>query len=255
MILKSHLYTKEVKEIMDSFLEKVTLYDFFSYFVPGTLCLALIACGLWPELEQYQANINDYFYGYIGFALIIFSYVIGIALSSIAYLLCMLILYLFRHVGKRLKWLKEPEIDEEALKYALLKSGVSKKSINCALENVPDEKQGRFLAKYFGRRIYADIQVDSTYKRIHNYSSSASMYKNITFAFLVGGAMPWILKELLQVQILKEFKYLLVLEIGLAGIFWFRWKRFEEKKNLYALNWFLEKYAAADKGTDGKEAK
>lgn len=227
---------------MDSFLEKVTLYDFFSYFVPGALCLALTACGLWPELKQYQADINDHFYGYIGFALILFSYVSGIALSSIARLLCSIIMRPCRYIGKRLKWLKEPEIDEEALKYALLKSGVSKKSIKRVLENIPEQKQGYILVKHFGRRIYADIQVDPTYKRIHNYSSSESMYKNIAFAFLVGGALPWILKGILQMQILKELLYLFVLEMGLAVIFLARWKRFEKKKNLYALNWFLEKY-------------
>lgn len=227
---------------MDSFLEKITLYDFFSYFIPGALCLTLTVYGLWPEAKQFLMDTNNHFYGYFVFSLIIFSYVFGIALSSIANVLYVKIPKLCLD-KMNLQHNQKFTVDEDALKNALLASGTSQRCIDDALSKDPSsKKQGLSLVNHFRTKIYADIQADSRYKRIHNYSSSASMYKNISCAFFVGGILPLILHLFLQIQILKGFPVFLAFEIGLMIAFLFRWKRFERKKYLYTINWFIQKY-------------
>lgn len=231
---------------MDSFLEKVTLYDFFSYFVPGALCLILCACGIFPELAACKAFGEGNFKGYIGFAFVILGYVLGVAISEIARIICTNIPQLVRKkfscIGKRNppKWLQELNIDEQTLKNALVESGISQSSIESAKNICAEEK--RSLAEYFAVQMFADIQVDPNYKRIHNYSSSESMNKNLAFSFIFGALVPGMLKFFLHIHILERFGWLCGLEVFLAVIFFLRWKSFAKKKNLYTVIWFAEKY-------------
>lgn len=237
---------------MDSFVEKITLYDFFSYFVPGALCMVLCVCGVLPELTQYQDYMND-FKGYIGVAFVAFSYVGGVAISEIARLFCTIIpkklCKCLCRKNKPPKWVQKLNIDDQSLKSALMESGISQNSIESEMKKYAEEEGRSSLAECFGIQIYSDIQVDPKYKRIHNYSSSESMNKNIAFAFLFSGVVAWFLKRFLHVQILKNFSYLFALEMVLAVVFLIRWKSFEEKTNLYAVNWFVEKYKINGKET------
>lgn len=235
---------------MDSFLEKVTLYDFFSDFVPGALCLILCACGIFPELAACKAFGEGNFKGYIGFAFVILGYVLGVAISEIARIICTKIPQWGREkvrekffcIGKKKtpKWLQKLNIDEQTLKNALVESGISQSSIESA-KNICVEKNIS-LAEYFAVQMFADIQVDPNYKRIHNYSSSESMYKNLAFSFIFGALVPGMLKFFLHIHILERFGWLCGLEVFLAVIFFLRWKSFAKKKNLYTVSWFVEKY-------------
>lgn len=237
---------------MDSFLEKITLYDFFSDFVPGALCLILCACGILPELATYKELVGDNFSGYIGFAFVILCYVSGVAISEIAR---GIFTELPQCLSKKLckskekkktpKWLQKLKVDEQTLKNALVESGISQSSIENAMKVCAAEKIS--LAEYFNVRIFADIQVDPNYKRLHNYSSSESMNKNLAVAFLFGGVVPLLLMMTLHVQILERFWLLCGLEVILAVIFFFRWKRFAIKKSVYAVSWFVEKYNVNEK--------
>lgn len=224
---------------MDSMLEKITLYDIMSYFIPGFLCLALLVFSLFPELPKLTSDTYNDWKGYIGFTFLIFSYVMGIAISSIARYLCEKVFDCFENTK-----VSENSGMIDTLKRALENSGISSKDIKT---NSCDERDS--LAKKYNRWIYADIQADPKYKRIHNYASSESMYKNISFAFLLAAVLPLILHFIFDYQLVtggKELFFMVIMEIILFLIFLLRWKRFEQKKREYAINWFMEKYAAKD---------
>lgn len=143
---------------MDSVFEKITLYDLFAYFVPGFVFMCLICVSFSPGLlTHYDPVVWDGLTGYVTFAFFVFDYVAGIAISSVTDFLCNKI---FR---------KPEEIDEIGLKRALLNSGLQLDEITGIGEGKQPIPQN--IALY----IYADIQADSNYKRIHNYASSENL--------------------------------------------------------------------------------
>lgn len=224
---------------MDSMLEKITLYDIMSYFVPGFLCLVLIVFALIPELSTSNLDVYNNYKGYIGFTFVIFSYVAGIAISSVARFFCSLI----NEFLKKRKEDKSNETYNQSLRNALLQSGMSEKDAESCISK-DDPLLPRQRQDFLDMWIYADIQADPRYKRIHNYASSEFMYKNIAVAFVLAAIVPEILHFFLKLELQENMNILIVFEILLAVIFFLRWKRFEEKKKKYAVNWFIEKYCA-----------
>lgn len=213
---------------MDSVFEKITLYDLFAYFVPGVIFMCLTCVSFMPEIfVHYVPAAWDGMTGYVVFVFLIFSYVLGIAISSLTEFLCRKI---FR---------KPEEIDETGLKRALLNSGLQPDEITGIGEGKQPTPQN--IALY----IYADIQSDSNYKRIHNYTSSENLYRNLFGAFLMSGLLTGLLGSLEDWAMLEQMTYLYVWEAVMAIIFLFRWKRFRKKKMEYAVRWFVGKYLKA----------
>lgn len=69
---------------MDSVFEKITLYDLFAYFVPGFAFMCLVSAGFLPGiLAHYNSVVWDGMAGYVSFVFLMFSYVVGIAISSV----------------------------------------------------------------------------------------------------------------------------------------------------------------------------
>ena len=248
---------------MDSMLEKITLYDIMSYFVPGFLCLVLIVFALIPELSTSNLDVYNNYKGYIGFTFVIFSYVAGIAISSVARFFCSLINEFLkkrkedksnRDKSNRDKSNRDKsnETYNQSLRNALLQSGMSEKDAESCISK-DDSLLLRQRQDFLDMWIYADIQADPRYKRIHNYASSEFMYKNIAVAFILAAIVPETLHFFLKLELQENMNILIVFEILLAVIFFFRWKRFEGKKKRYAVNWFIEKYCAQKSDTDLKK--
>lgn len=120
--------------ILDSLLEKFTLYDLLSYFIPSFVCLCLTTAGFVPELGQYyDSDALDGMKGYMAFVFLIFRYMVGIAISSVVWLLCEMLfslqrLYKFFHG----KWKPggEAETNEKLMNRALLSSGLLQEEID-----------------------------------------------------------------------------------------------------------------------------
>lgn len=228
---------------MDSMLEKITLYDIMSYFIPGFLCLSLIVFSTLPELSKLNLDTYNDLQGYAAFTFLIFSYVVGIAISSIARTVCKRVSDKWsKCCGKSKEGEKKNAEMMPVLMRALKNSGIP------LSESKEEGNEWGCLAKKYGSWIYADIQADSRYKRIHNYASCESMYKNLSAAFLTTAVLTWVLHWGCGWQLVDHSGMLLGIEMILAVIFGFRWRRFEKKKNEYAVNWFMEKYAGEEAG-------
>lgn len=240
--------------ILDSLLEKFTLYDLLSYFIPGFVCLCLTAAGFAPELGQYyDSDALDGLKGYMAFAFLIFSYVVGIAISSVAWLLCEMLFslqrfYKFFH-GKRKTG--EAETNDQLLNRALLCSGLLQEEIDEGMQ----KRMSVSLEEVFAEYIYADIQADVNYKRIHNYASSETLYKNLACAFLLAAVAVFLFEHLVGWQVLENIVYLRGFELVISMVFVFRWKRFRKKKIGYAIQWFVGKYIKKTKDENKYENK
>lgn len=221
---------------MDSMLEKFTLYDLFSYFIPGFLCLCFIGISFLPEIiVNYDPNIYSGLNGFFLLVFLILSYVTGIALSSVA-------AFLFNRIP-----FKEIEIgksDETILIRALVNSGLQQDEIN----NKKNEAGKKALSFVFAQYIYSDIQADSNFRRIHNYASSETLYKNLACAFLMSAFVTFLLSCFENWKMLYGMKYIYIIEILFTIVFLFRWRRFKKKKMSYAINWFIGKYAKKNRG-------
>ena len=225
---------------MDSLVEKITLYDVMSYFIPGFLCSTLLVFGLVPELLTHNLGAYDKYVGYMTFTFLILSYVAGIAISDMARCLCDVLSKTF--LDKKFSGWNDINKDNENLKKALLKSGMSREKIH------PDGNESFGDKQEIMDWIYADIQIDPQYKRIHNYASSESMYKNISMAFLIAVIVQLVLYPILGFSPWSgRIKVFMVLtEFVMAVIFLSRWKTFENKKKAYAYMWFMGKYCAQE---------
>lgn len=215
---------------MNSVIEKITLYDFFGYFIPGLLYLSLLAIyfyinpvlPVWDFLQVYEV-------GMIGIILI-WGFVCGIIISEISRLVSNIVLKIVRN-----KYIMAVEtrvgLNLDTFRKALINAKVIDQG-----ENVTRES----FIKYINT-IYGLVQIDEKFKRIHNYSSSESMYKNLSAAILLG-LFPTILLAV------REFEKdnligLVVIWILLGGILAKRSLRFKIKKDTYTLIWFVSKYS------------
>ena len=125
---------------------------------------------------------------------------------------------------------KTANIDGSMLKEAIKKSKL--------VEN-GDLIQNTDLLNYLPM-IYGTVQSDEKYKRLHNYASSETMYKNLTAAVLLGG-IPEILflPQKLQCGIIAGIVVVWIFSVILLMR---RYYRFRIKKSAYSLIWFIEKY-------------
>lgn len=226
---------------MESLIEKITLYDILGYFIPGSLFLCLLVFGTLPEFLKLTLDISNECMAYVGFVLVVFSYVFGIAISTIARWGCSLI----RWICKTLPFVNiDIKVESDTIESALIKSGVSKSEIDLQKKELGVNKgKSVALIKAFSTRVYADIQTDTDYKRIHNYASSEAMYKNLAFACWSGAVIPYVLKKIADLQINSRMNLFCVFEIILGIIFLFRWNRFYRKKVEYTWYWFVKKYS------------
>lgn len=216
---------------MSSIIEKITLYDFFSYLIPGTVFLSLLclrvvqeADGSVPtEVTEHQTVLIILF--------LLWSFLCGMILSELARLISDMVDRFWLKNRYILKIKETANIDISVLKVALRQSGFEGKA-------TVDEDEVKFLKTYLPA-IYSSVQADDNYKRIHNYSSSEAMCKNLTISVLLGG-----LAEILYLfpRVQQGYAFCIIaMWISSVMLLAHRYYRFRIKKYAYALIWFIEK--------------
>lgn len=219
-------------------LQKVTLYDLLGYAVPGT-CLLTIILGVYIYGADNVVLQKDYA-GYICGLIILFGYIIGIVISEVTDVI-------LEKFIKQTKWFmadrKELEVKPEVLVAALEKIGFNQVALDGGNEETsgeeePEKKIIKGLMNKYHTSIYANIQTDPEYSRIHNYASAALICKNMAFVSFAAT---------IEISSLTIGNWpLSVLTVGTGMIFiWafmLRWKKNYWRKYRYANEWFVQKY-------------
>lgn len=215
---------------MNSIIEKITLYDFFGYLIPGSVFMSLLLVRLIQELGSDGLTDLKDFKSQLTVIFLLWSFLSGLILSELARVISDFV----DKRGLKDRYVnsvkKAANIDESMLKEAIKKSKL--------VEN-GDLIQNTNLLNYLPM-IYGTVQSDEKYKRLHNYASSETMYKNLTAAVLLGG-IPEILflPQKLQCGIIAGIVVVWILSVILLMR---RYYRFRIKKSAYSLIWFIEKY-------------
>ena len=215
---------------MNSIIEKITLYDFFGYLIPGSVFMSLLLVRLIQELGSDGLTDLKDFKSQLTVLFLLWSFLSGLILSELA----RVISDFADKRGLKDRYVnsvkKTANIDGSMLKEAIKKSKL--------VEN-GDLIQNTDFLNYLPM-IYGTVQSDEKYKRLHNYASSETMYKNLTAAVLLGG-IPEILflPQKLQCGIIAGIVVVWILSVILLMR---RYYRFRIKKSAYSLIWFIEKY-------------
>lgn len=192
-------------------LEKITLYDLLGYALPG--CILLYVLGVFGDAGS-EAG------AFFALVFVVTGYVTGILISEASAWLIGGKTFsekLKRDAEKKIK------IAPEAVKRALKKANVLPGSKPAA----DMELVWTYLAV-----MYADIQTDSNYNRIHNYASAVPLYKNMA-----------VVSALCAVIYAWRHQWIFCAASAAAVVlFVHRWRRFEIKKILYTVNWYVNKY-------------
>lgn len=193
-------------------LEKITLYDLLGYTLPG--CILLYVLGVF-ETPGSEAG----FFSVLVF--IVIGYVTGILISEASAWLTG-----GKIISEKLRRTAEKKIkpDPETVKRALMKANV-----------LPDPAPAAdmdLVWNYFAV-MYADIQIDGSYSRIHNYASAVPLYKNMAVVSAV----------CIVAYALRQQWIFCAVSAAAAVLFVHRWRRFEIKKILYTVSWYAQKYS------------
>lgn len=193
-------------------LEKITLYDLLGYTLPG--CVLLYVLGVFED-----PGSGAGFFSVMVF--IVIGYVTGILISEASAWLTG-----GKTFSEKLKRTAEKKIkpDPETVKRALMKANV-----------LPDPAPAAdmdLVWNYFAV-MYADIQIDGSYSRIHNYASAVPLYKNMAVVSAV----------CIVAYALRQQWIFCVVSAAAAILFVHRWRRFEIKKILYTVSWYVQKYS------------
>lgn len=219
---------------MNSIIEKVTLYDFFGYFVPGLTFVSFIFMALIDKTDEFVLTLFKNYSSICWMATVLAGFIFGIILSEIARILSDLIDSLQKSKYAKIV-LTKLKIDIRTIGYALEKGGLSGSADAVTENNFTDYLLG----------MYGSIQVEEKYKRIHNYSSSVMMYKNLSVAILIGGAMFF--------YIVQDWsRKSIIIWIIAVVILVHRYSRIKVRKDVYTIVWFVDKYS---KTTPNKKLK
>lgn len=228
---------------MESILEKITLYDILGYFFPGSIFLIIILFGGMQEetfglMERWSNHMAVLYLAFV-FA----GYLAGVLLSELnefIQFVCKRLISVIRESRLAKKKFMARILEngsqttemifffQNQLAKALVMSGCceDEKTIKKKFQN----KEGICYKKY----IYGIIQGSQDYKRLHSYASACVMYKNIAMGILADSLILYF-----RFHINEWFCVGGILVSVLLSI---RGRRFMEKKNQYALIWFMEKY-------------
>lgn len=214
---------------MDSVFEKITLYDILGYLLPGSVLMLLLLFGTGPEailgyLEKWSLEN-----GFLYFVFFLASYLVGIALSE---LMTRVWKYASRVRSRLFKGRNgnrkriEENYSPEQIAVGLHKMGIEDGATD------PTTIVTDFRQRYM-RQIYGVIQGKEDYKRIHNYASAYVLYKNVTGALGIGTIY-------ILINTGRSYLMFCMTCLFLAMVFAVRAERFQNKKEDYAIVWFME---------------
>ncbi len=217
---------------MDSIFEKITLYDILGYLFPGAVFVLLVgAIPFFCIWTKHYSLLKDCGGGIILCALLI-SYVAGVALSELSNIL-----------------VRERNRDEETVNKFLADRHLEPVDLINRSGIVARKLEGGTSLCDCFQIIYADIQTDSAFRRIHNYASAEVMCKNMFMALAAGGvffALEYVWDwRFCGFPSLSSIVSVLIIA-GMAVLYFFRWKRFYHKKLRYTFLWFEEKVSGRE---------
>ncbi|MCM1088548.1 MAG: hypothetical protein NC419_10350 [Muribaculaceae bacterium] len=222
-------------------LQKLTLYDLLGYALPGTVLILIYG---WDDMADGILCPADGTGPAFALLLIMAGYLTGIIIAQLT--------SLESKIGKLCKkfWEKSSALckkkqqsqdtaqpapknaDNIFDKYDIDNTILSNALINAHV--IPDAASLNLkeLANNYFAAIYADIQSDDNYSRLHNYASAELLCKNMAL-----------------VSFLCIFRLIdpcapapMILAVISALCFYARQRLFCSRKEEYCLYWFLEKY-------------
>ncbi len=205
---------------MESFLEKVTLYDFYGYTLPGCYFLLLTSASRAKQVFGLLIKYKDTAL-YLFFVFLLLGFVAGLLFTQISSVV----------FGKILKPDRSHYMSQESLGISF---GLIQKALfHAGLIDDSQKIDGANLGKY-GWVMFSDIQVDPKYRRLHNYASMELLFKNMSLASAIGGVL---------VSWSMGWAWLYLPCFGAAVLLGWQGCQFTVKKEVYTLFWFVEKYA------------
>lgn len=204
-------------------LQKLTLYDLLGYAVPGSVMLFVWSS---PELDVLLTG------GVINAGIfLVLAFIVGIMISEIAsWLKCAIDALTRKRQWERIS--RKSDFTREKVEHALVNAHVINQGDGVINADNNETNAFEYVRRYFSV-MYADIQSDSNYSRIHNYASALLLYKNMTVVALactILGMRRCSISEIV---------------FGIAGLvcFFIRSCRFNHKQITYTICWYLEKYS------------
>lgn len=234
---------------MNSVIEKVTLYDFFGYLIPGLTFLLLAWAGPVAEYEELQELIKSNTGTVVSVSLLA-GFVCGIILSEAFRLVCDICAYIMKKY-----FLKKGKVRKDELAAIEEATGINKeilqKAIECSGYTRRCAGSGKILSVMYG-----NIQSDERYKRIHNYASSEVLGKNLAAAVLTGGLTEGLWMRMSGDLVLPGSTLCMISVIWICIFLLLirRYRKFKRKKECYAVIWFVQKYAAEPECKNKSEA-
>lgn len=258
---------------MSSVFEKITLYDFFGYLIPG-ITFETIICALWLLSEYVGTSVGileslPEINGYIYVVYFLLGYFFGLLISEIARWICNGVDACRRHRYKKalenqmapaqtcpiaraqnkadksgkqrhssmpyfVKVKHDVKIQDAVIWKALINSGLVGKD-----ETMPDSSSNVNLIEKYFKLMFSNIQADEKYKRIHDYASYSTMCKNLSLAVLLAGMIS--LMRLYRTCDLLETVLIALACLAVSCVLFVRYGRFEVKKGVYTVAWFVAK--------------
>lgn len=204
---------------MEKLLEKITLYDFLGFTLPGSiLTYTLYCCTSELPREMIQAIHNVWIKAA---AFLMVSYVCGICLSELSKCMIKALQTIFKPSSPA-----NSQIDAAIQQYL---QSFLKTNNSLSLEE-----------ETAIRMIYAIIQTDPKYQRVHNYNSMKSLYKNLFGLFSLLGCY-------FLIDTFYHFSQIHLSGFIIFGLFFFSWLMYHRYNqatshlHLYLKSWMIDK--------------
>ncbi|MBD5468162.1 MAG: hypothetical protein HDR21_08455 [Lachnospiraceae bacterium] len=215
-------------------LQKLTLYDLLGYTLPGGILVLNMKLGSIAQwISGVDKGVKDVSSGLEVpdlIIILIMGYFVGIVISEAAQKIVTLpvtakVIGAFGK-GKDHRKKVRRDLEQKSWKDLCRNCNISDEQIRKALQ-----KAGLWNGDAaYGKKIYSYIQINETYKRIHNYASMELLCKNMSIVCLI----------LLAGEAIRGFCSLWLVVYGISIIlFGIRWHRFRNKKDVYSLIWFM----------------
>lgn len=230
---------------MSTLTEKITLYDFVGYLIPGAVAEGVIILFLLRDIAI-PMKVWDSL-GYLLLVFVVVAYIMGVVLSEVS--------------GKIANFCIDNDLfcsqsdvvpcGSKKVTEALQNAGVIEKNV---VVQVPTEEHSetgetsekqtwqnnqevKGLENYYGY-MYADIQVTPKYNRLHNYACMELFCRNMAVASIfVAFCAGFVLAKI----------EIVIVGFLLAWIFFAQWGLQYSRKMYYMICWFVQKYAEDSK--------
>lgn len=263
---------------MEDFLSKFTLYDVLGYGVPGLLYLSILFLLYYSEIP---ADLYSYFSGNTVLTIVlvlILSHILGSVMSELGRWIAIFFQVLAKvvscviekinckcltSVSNAVRFFLGDEMAFHDNEKEDMVRRVQKAKTVSGLYEVENPNQGNGspnrenngqesasggeqsaenkLSRYDYNVMKADLQTESKYNRIHNYSSSVVMCKNVSVSLLLGAITVSVAADRFQNSSLYKDMIVPVL-LFCSFIMLVRAIEFSYKIDKYTREWFINKY-------------